>query len=74
MSTTIPTDPPEGNDDGLAGVRARFPAWVIWRGRTTGHYWGSPPAGFPDQTLISARDPAELAERIAQAEGRTPLS
>jgi hypothetical protein len=70
---TIPTDPSEDNDQ-LAALRQRFPAWVIWHGQVTGHYWAQPPAGHPDQILVSADDLTTLAERITEADRRQPLS
>ena len=39
-------------------------------GRFTGDYWAMPPRGHPTRReLIGARDLAELAERLAEAEG-----
>jgi hypothetical protein len=55
----------------LARLRQQFPRWRIWRGRATGDYWAMPPRDHPAlRKLISAGDIGELAQRLAQAEGR----
>ena len=61
----------DDQDAELDRLRRRYPQWRIWRGRATGNYWAMPPRGHPlERELIGARRISELAERIAQAEGR----
>lgn len=61
----------DGQEAELVQLRQRFPRWRIWRGRATGDYWAMPPRDHPAfRKLISAGDIGELAQRIAQAEGR----
>ena len=63
-----------GADDrngGLDRLRRRYPRWRIWRGQVTGDYWALPPRDHPtERELIAAADLAELARRLAQAEGQ----
>ena len=68
MRPAIPGDP---EDDKLEQLRRQYPRWSIWRGRVTGEYWAVPPRGHPAQRdLIGASDAGELAQRLAEAEGR----
>ncbi len=66
--------PGQGADDrdgGLDRLRRQYPRWRIWRGHTTGQYWALPPPDHPTQReLIGASDLDDLAQRLAQAEGR----
>jgi hypothetical protein len=57
-----------------ARVKVQHPGWQIWRGETTGEWWASPPAGCPDQELISAPDVPALEAKIIDAESRRSLS
>jgi hypothetical protein len=60
----------DGEDAALEQLRRQYPRWSIWRGRFTGDYWAMPPRAHPTRhELISARDPGELAQRLAEAEG-----
>lgn len=56
-------------DAELERLRLMYPRWRIWRGRATGEYWALPPPGHPVRDLISSTDIAELARRLAEAEG-----
>jgi hypothetical protein len=61
----------DSDDDKLQQLRRRYPRWSIWRGRLTGDYWAMAPRGHPAQReLIGAGDAEELAQRLAEAEGR----
>jgi len=61
----------DSQDAELARLRQRFPRWRIWRGRATGDYWAMPPRDHPAfRKMNSAGDIGELAQRLAQAEGR----
>jgi hypothetical protein len=58
-----------GENARLGQLRRQYPRWLIWRGSATGDYWAMPPRGHPTRReLISARDLAELAGRLAEAE------
>lgn len=58
-----------GEEVTLEQLRRRYPRWSIWRGGVTGACWAMPPRDHPAQReLINARDPDELARRIAEAE------
>ena len=58
-------------DAELDRLRRQYPRWRIWRGQATGDYWAMPPRGHPTvRQLIGARDIAELARRLAEAQGR----
>jgi hypothetical protein len=60
-----------GEDAGLEQLRRLYPRWSIWRGGFTGDYWAMPPRAHPTRReLIGARDLAELARRLAEAEGQ----
>lgn len=66
-------DTPEPEEaEQLAALRARWPAWVIWKGTATGSWWAMPPRGGQD--LLSAGTLAQLDDMIAQAESRGDLS
>jgi hypothetical protein len=57
-------------DAELDRLRRQYPQWRIWRGQATGDYWAMPPRDHPTvRQLIGARDIAELARRLAQAQG-----
>ncbi len=61
----------DNHDAELDRLRRQYPQWRIWRGHATGDYWAMPPPGHPTaRKLIGASDIAELARRLAQAEGR----
>jgi hypothetical protein len=58
-------------DNGLDRLRRQYPRWRLWRGHTTGGYWALPPRDHPTmRRLVSARTLDELAQRLAQAQGR----
>jgi hypothetical protein len=58
----------------LSELKRRYPRWRIWHGPVTGDYWAMPPRGHPAQhNLISASDPDELAQRLAEAGERHDL-
>ena len=64
----------DSEDAELERLRRRYPQWRIWRGRATGEYWALPPLGHPAvHELISASNIAELARRLAEAEGQHGL-
>jgi hypothetical protein len=52
----------------LARLKTEFPAWKLWHGDVTGHYWAAPPPGHKDQTLVSAPDVTLLEQRIREIE------
>jgi hypothetical protein len=56
------------DDDGikLAALRARWPAWTIWRGKFTCSWWAMPPPGV--LTLVNADDLDRLEALIADIE------
>jgi hypothetical protein len=62
--------PTGGTEDaGLDRLRRQYPRWRIWHGQATGDYWAMPPRGHPTAgQLIGAKDIAELARRLAQAQ------
>jgi hypothetical protein len=58
-------------DAKLAELKRRYRRWWIWRGHVTGECWALPPRGHPTQReLISASDADQLAQRLAEVEGR----
>ena len=54
----------------LARLKVTFPLWQFWRGDSTGEFWAAPPAGHPQQALISAPDLPALEAAVIEAEGR----
>jgi hypothetical protein len=61
-------------DAELDRLRRQYPRWRIWHGQATGDYWAMPPRDHPTAgQLIGARDIAELARRLAQAQERHDL-
>jgi hypothetical protein len=58
-------------DAELAELNHRYRRWSIWRGHVTGECWALPPRDHPTQReLISASDADQLAQRLAEVEGR----
>jgi hypothetical protein len=54
----------------LARLKIEFPAWKLWKGTSTGEFWGMPPAGHPRKHLVSAVTVEQLEERIRAAEAK----